>query len=163
MKRLYCDGRLCVACHACEVACAVEHSDSRNLLSIIERGEFAFPRRLVQTVGSDTYRPAFRGVAVSTGCQHCLPAPCVDACISGAMHKDGDVTECNTDHCVGCWMCLMACPFGAITPTDTAWKCDLCPERAHISGRGRYACVEACPTEALLAREVQSHNPIDTG
>jgi Fe-S-cluster-containing dehydrogenase component len=45
----------------------------------------------------------------------------------------------------------MACPYGAITPRQTALKCDLCPDRARNSGRARYACIEACPTEALFA------------
>ncbi len=149
MERLYCDGRLCVACHACEVACAVEHSSSGSILSVISTGEFAFPRRLVQAVGQSPYRPQVGGVALSLSCQHCSPAACVDACISGAMHKEGDATVCDTERCVGCWMCVMACPFDAITPQKTAWKCDLCPNRSERSGRARYACVEACPTEAL--------------
>ncbi len=149
MERLYCDGRLCVACHACEVACAVEHASSRSILSVISTGEFAFPRRLVQAVGQSAYRPRVGGVALSLGCQHCSPAACVDACISGAMHKEGEATVCDTGRCVGCWMCVMACPFDAITPQKTAWKCDLCPNRSELSGRARYACVEACPTEAL--------------
>jgi Fe-S-cluster-containing dehydrogenase component len=48
-------------------------------------------------------------------------------------------------------MCVMACPYGAITPLVTALKCDLCPDRAKREGRARYACVEACPTAALVA------------
>jgi Fe-S-cluster-containing dehydrogenase component len=48
-------------------------------------------------------------------------------------------------------MCVMACSYGAITPVDTALKCDLCPDRAARDGRARFACVEACPTEALVA------------
>ncbi len=151
MERLFCDPRKCVGCHACEIACAIEHSQSKNLYSIILNGESAHPRREVQLLGRDPYRAGMSGRAASFGCHHCNPAPCVDACISGAMHKENGKTVCTTSKCVGCWMCVMNCPYGVITPAETALKCDLCPERAGRQGRARYACVEACPTGALVA------------
>jgi len=72
----------------------------------------------------------------------------VEACIAGAMHKDdvtGEVT-CDVDCCVGCWMCVMVCPFGAVRPGEIyTIKCDMCPDR-----QDGYACVESCPTGALF-------------
>ena len=69
--------------------------------------------------------------------------------MAGAMTKDlvsGEVT-CNPDKCVGCWMCVMVCPFGAVRPGEIyTVKCDMCPDRD-----GAVACVEACPTGALFA------------
>jgi len=150
MERLFCDPRKCVGCHACEIACAIEHSQSKQLWSVILNGELVRPRRVVQVVGQ-TVRAGMPGRAVSLGCHHCDPAPCVYACISGAMHKEKGETICTVSRCVGCWMCVMACPYGAITPLVTALKCDLCPDRAVRQGRARYACVEACPTGALVA------------
>jgi len=151
MERLFCDPRKCVGCHACEIACAVEHSQSKQLFSITLNGESVHPRRAVQVVGRGPFRTGIGGRAVSLGCHHCDPAPCVDACISGAMHKEMGETICTVSRCVGCWMCVMACPYRAITPRVTALKCDLCPDRAGRQGRDRYACVAACPTEALVA------------
>jgi carbon-monoxide dehydrogenase iron sulfur subunit len=150
MERLFCDPRKCVGCHACELACAIEHSHSKHLWSVILNGESVRPRRAVHVVGSELFRAGMGGRAVSLGCHHCNPAPCVDACISGAMHKESGETICTVSRCVGCWMCVMACPYGAITPLETALKCDLCPDRADRQGRARYACVEACPTAALV-------------
>jgi len=68
--------------------------------------------------------------------------------MSGAMYKDAKtgLTQHDRDKCVGCWMCIMACPFGAITrekEEKQVVKCDLCPDRDNP------ACVEACPTKAL--------------
>ncbi len=150
MQRLYCDPRKCVGCHACEIACAIEHSRSKQLNAILLNGESVHPRRAVRPVGPEPYRAGSTGRAVSLGCHHCNPAACVDACISGAMHKEGDETICTVARCVGCWMCVMACPYGVITPRETALKCDLCPDRAGREGRSRHACVEACPTGALV-------------
>ena len=151
MERLYCNPRWCVACRACELACAVEHAPSKDLFQAVFSGEVEPPRRYVQSVGDEPYRVSIGGVALSLGCHNCDPAPCVDACITGAMYKADTGTHCDDDKCVGCWMCVMACPYGAITPRQTALKCDLCPDRAGNSGRARYACIEACPTEALFA------------
>ncbi|MFQ5855024.1 MAG: 4Fe-4S dicluster domain-containing protein [Anaerolineae bacterium] len=150
MERLFCDPRRCVGCRACELACAVEHAPSKDLFQAVSAGELGPPRREVQLVGTEPYRVAIGGVVLSLGCYHCDPAPCVDACITGAMHKEGGETVCDADKCIGCWMCIMACPHGGITPQQTALKCDLCPDRAGRTGRARYACVEACPTNALF-------------
>ncbi len=151
MDRLFCDPRRCVGCHACEVACAVEHSPTKTLFEAVLADDPPWPRRAVEMVGTTPYMAGVEGMLVSLGCHHCTPAPCVDACISGAMHKEGEVTVCNQSQCVGCWMCVMSCPYQAITPRQKALKCDLCPDRVDHTGRSRYACIEACPTEALFA------------
>ena len=46
--------------------------------------------------------------------------------------------------CVGCKLCVIACPFGTIffdKTTERAAKCDLCS--------GDPACAHACPTDAI--------------
>jgi carbon-monoxide dehydrogenase iron sulfur subunit len=69
--------------------------------------------------------------------------------MSGALYKDEKgATLHDKDKCVGCWMCIMVCPFGAIERRISeriAIKCDLCPDREEL------ACVSACPTGALFA------------
>jgi len=74
--------------------------------------------------------------------------------MSGAMYKDKKTkeTQHNKDKCIGCWMCIMACAFGALTREKEeriVMKCDLCPDRDEP------ACVEACPTEALFLGTVK--------
>ena len=50
---------------------------------------------------------------------------------TGAMHRDektGAVLS-DPDKCVGCWMCIMTCPVGAVhrgADRRVASKCDLC-------------------------------------
>jgi carbon-monoxide dehydrogenase iron sulfur subunit len=65
------------------------------------------------------------------------------------MHKEptnGKITV-DVEKCIGCWTCIIACPYGAISrdiSSKTVIKCDLCP------GREIPACVINCPNEALL-------------
>lgn len=69
----------------------------------------------------------------------------MSACIS-RDDKTGKV-DIGHSRCVGCWMCIMVCPFGIIsreiTDKNKAFKCDLCPDRESP------ACVDACPTKTL--------------
>jgi len=49
--------------------------------------------------------------------------------------------------CIGCWTCILACPYGALSRDmnkKSVVKCDLCPEREIP------ACVTNCPNEALV-------------
>ncbi|MFH1440632.1 MAG: 4Fe-4S dicluster domain-containing protein [Candidatus Omnitrophota bacterium] len=138
--KIYCDISKCVGCKSCEIACAVEHSQSKDIFKAIK--EKSLPKKRVQA-------QAVNGKVISLHCQHCELAPCVHACMSGALSKDEETgaTLQDTDKCVGCWMCVMTCPFGAIIrdkENHVAVKCDLCPDRED------YACVVACPTGALF-------------
>lgn len=140
--KIYCDMRKCVGCRSCELACAVEHSKSKGIFKAIK--ESPVPKKRVKTQ-SVSY-----GKVISLHCQHCDDAPCIAACMSGALTKDPETgaTLHDKDKCVGCWMCVMVCPFGAIVrgvEEKIAIKCDLCPDRDD------YACVVACPTGALFA------------
>ncbi len=86
------------------------------------------------------------GVTITVACRNCEPAPCVDACITGAMSKETGLVECDSERCVACWMCVMVCPFGAVSPDKMiAMKCDFCTHKGDST-----ACAEACPTGALF-------------
>jgi len=141
VKKIYCNIKKCLGCGSCEIACAVEHSKSKKLNKAIEESPLPIKRRKAQFV--------MQGVAISTGCHHCEEAACVAACMSGAMYKDKKTgeTKHDKDKCVGCWMCIMSCPFGVLArekQEKIVVKCDLCADREVP------ACVEACPTGALL-------------
>ncbi|MFH1868360.1 MAG: 4Fe-4S dicluster domain-containing protein [Candidatus Omnitrophota bacterium] len=139
--KIYCDIRKCISCRTCELACATEHSQSKDLEKAVF--EAPMPKKRVKV-------SAVEDKSISVHCQHCEDAPCVTACMSGALRKDKKTgaTLQDKEKCVGCWMCIMSCPFGAIArdiENHIALKCDLCPDRDD------YACVAACPTGALFA------------
>ena len=156
MKKIYCNIKKCLGCGSCEIACAIEHSKAKELNSAISESPLPVKRRKAEFIEE--------GVSISTGCHHCENAACVTACMSGAMYKDevGDgfkpsPTKHDKDKCVGCWMCIMACPFGALTrlrEEKIVLKCDLCPDR------DKPACVEACPTKALFLGTIKEFTKI---
>jgi carbon-monoxide dehydrogenase iron sulfur subunit len=65
------------------------------------------------------------------------------------MHRENGRIVCDVEKCVGCWTCIMVCPYGVIKREEgdgkrVASKCDLCPDREIP------ACVANCPNEALI-------------
>ncbi|WP_029894927.1 4Fe-4S dicluster domain-containing protein [Desulfohalovibrio reitneri] len=145
MKRVKPIPDYCIGCGLCELACLQAHSRSGDLV-IACRQEA--PQGLTSCKTVHRRGPA----AVALSCQHCQDPECVRACISGALYKDAGTgqTVYDQDKCVGCFSCVMVCPFGAIHrhPTESRIvKCDLCADR------GSPACVEVCPNAALVFEE----------
>jgi len=85
-------------------------------------------------------------------CLHCEDAPCVLVCPTEAMTKlgPGEPVICNGERCIGCSLCVLACPYGVLRLDRLGrkvLKCDLCMDRL---GRGlEPACAEACPSLAI--------------
>jgi carbon-monoxide dehydrogenase iron sulfur subunit len=139
----------CLGCRSCELACAVEHSQSRDLIKAIEEDSLPQYRLEVETAGDLT---------LPLQCRHCEDAPCVAVCPTHALEKlspDSPVSL-REDLCIGCKWCILVCPFGVIKlrrDRKAIIKCDLCQQRTE-EGR-EPACVEACPTGALTFVEVE--------
>lgn len=144
MKQLLVRSELCIGCKSCELACAVAHSESKTIFGAIMEPKFPRKRVHVETDGRENQ--AFQ-------CRQCTDMPCVHACMAGAMYKDPEtqLIQVNEQKCVGCYMCVMVCPYGAITEgrDHKVVKCDRCLELNYNP-----ACVSACPTKALQYIEV---------
>lgn len=137
MKQILVETEKCLGCKSCELACGVTKSESKNIYGAAMQSPKPVPRVFVE---------AGSGFSLPIQCRHCEDAPCVQACMSGAMWRDSlGLVQNDPDKCVGCWMCVMVCPFGAITQNNNrlAAKCDRCNENDSP------ACVQACPTGAL--------------
>ncbi len=145
MKKIYIREEYCIGCRLCEIHCLVEHSKSKKILKAFKE-EFprALPRILVEEEGY---------LSFAVQCRHCEEAPCIEACISGAMYRDKatEAVLCDEDRCFGCWMCIMVCPLGVIKrdgeKKKIASKCDMCYEKEIP------VCVANCPNEALELRD----------
>ena len=137
MKRIYIKEEVCIGCRLCEIHCLTQHSKSKKIIKAY-KGEF--PRPLTRILVEEEGHLSF-----ALQCRHCEDAPCLDACITGAMHRDKETGAviCDENKCVGCWMCIMVCPFGVIKRDmegkKIASKCDLC------LGEEMPVCVANCP------------------
>lgn len=145
MKRILIKEEYCMGCRLCEVHCLVQHSKTKNIVKAY-KGEY--PKPLSRLIVEEKEHLSF-----ALQCRHCEDAPCLDACPSGAMYRDRNTGAVllDEDKCIGCWMCIMSCPVGAISGNikekKIASKCDLC------IGEEMPVCVKNCPNEAIVLEE----------
>jgi carbon-monoxide dehydrogenase iron sulfur subunit len=139
-KEIFAKPERCTGCMSCVIACGVEHSQGKSLFAACTEKPAPRSRVYVEWSAPERKTPIL--------CRHCDDAPCMHACIVGAITQgeDGVVTT-DTDRCIGCWTCVMVCPYGVIgrhAELKKSYRCDRCP------GRELPACVSSCPTGALV-------------
>jgi Fe-S-cluster-containing dehydrogenase component len=135
----------CFGCSGCVAACANANATPPGL----------FWRRLLKLPPWDGDHHT---IYLSIACNHCVNAPCAEACPAGALEKrEGDgVVLRHAERCIGCRYCQMACPYDAIRWEAAAGevsKCNFCHERLEESREP--ACVETCFSGALTQRIVE--------
>ncbi len=117
MEKISVNSNMCDGCLNCEKMCASVHTASR--IKIIEHNSSHY------------------GIV----CQHCESAPCIRICPTDAISDE----KVDATKCIGCGLCVMVCPFGAMTFTaSVAEKCDLCNDR--VEGP---ACIKSCTKRAI--------------
>jgi len=139
------DQSRCIGCHACTVACKVEHGVElgvfRTWVKYVERGEFPDTRRHFSVLR----------------CNHCTDAPCVEICPVKALYKREDgIVDFDPERCIGCKACLNACPYDAlyIDPNShTAAKCNFCAHR--VDNGLKPSCEVVCPVGAIISGDVE--------
>jgi carbon-monoxide dehydrogenase iron sulfur subunit len=117
MKKIMVLPELCDGCKDCEKACEKLYGKSR--ISIREYG----------------------GLYFGISCQHCEDAPCARICPTESIGEEGVV---NKESCIGCGLCTLVCPFGAVEiHNKKAEKCDTCPDLEEKP------CIKACSKKAI--------------
>ena len=151
------DMRRCDGCKKCTEACQAEHELPKNF-------EWIKVFEVKDATGGKYFMPR--------PCFQCENAPCLRVCPTAATFRDDEgVVLVDQDRCIGCRMCMAACPYGAryfnyvdppkpkhpfqkATPEfpvpqqkGTVGKCMFC---VHRTEDGKLpACVEACGMEAI--------------
>jgi phenylacetyl-CoA:acceptor oxidoreductase subunit 1 len=92
----------CVGCQTCTIACKQEHALPPEVfwrfVVDCEVGEYPDVKRLF----------------LPMQCMHCQEPPCVPVCPTGASQQRGDgIVWVDSDLCVGCGYCAVACPYRA--------------------------------------------------
>ena len=143
----YIDSSKCTGCKTCQLSC----KDNKDLdVGVNYRRVYEFAGGNWVKDG-DAWQQDIFSYYLSIACNHCSEPACAKVCPSGAMRKreDGFVVV-DTETCIGCKYCSMACPYGA--PQYNAekghmTKCDGCYER--VADGKQPICVESCPLRAL--------------
>ena len=159
------DLRRCDGCGRCTDACVEMHGlpEDQPWIKIL---------KLHDASGQEYHMPR--------PCMQCEQPPCVTVCPVGATFRAADgVTLVDQDRCIGCRMCMAACPYDARTftwtdtdapPPDTdeppspefpvpqqlgtAGKCVLC---VHDTRDGRLpACVRRCHNDAIYIGDLNT-------
>ncbi len=132
MKVFMVDPEKCTGCRLCELACSFARYKAFN--------------RELSAIRVESYED--RALNVPVACLQCREAPCVRACVTGALGRDlgTNAILVDADRCILCKACAAACPFGCVSLIR--WKdaprigiCDLCA--------GEPRCVEACRSQAI--------------
>ena len=156
----------CTGCNTCAVACKMQNNVPMGMMwvRVVNEG-------CETEVGAQGVYPNLSRSSIPVACQHCENPACQKVCPTGATYKDdkGRV-EINYDKCIGCRMCMAACPYNArvfnweepkrdpdfnygdkevpVRPKGVAEKCTLCKER---TDRGdEPMCVRCCLSKARV-------------
>lgn len=155
----------CIGCHTCAVTCKIENNLPKH----------GWWNRITTDGGNYQDTPAgeypnIKMNYVPIACQHCESPACTKVCPVGATYKrDDGVVFQDSDKCIGCRMCIAACPYTGVRSFNweepefyydfslggvgisehqkhTVEKCTMCSHR--LAREEEPACVNACPAHA---------------
>ncbi len=164
----------CTGCNTCAMACKMQNNVPMGM---------AWNRIVVEGCQSELEAqgvyPDLTRTYIPIACQHCENPACQKVCPTGATYKDdkGRV-EIDYDKCIGCRMCMAACPYNArsfnweepkrdpdfnygdkdvpVRHKGVAEKCTLCKERTDRDEDPM--CVRSCPSEARIFGDLDDPN-----
>ena len=100
MKRVYVNEKWCLGCHLCEYYCAFANSGKSSMIKAL-KDRHIVPRIRIEERNN---------ISFAVSCRHCTDPLCVKSCISGALSVVGGAVMIDSEKCVGCCSCIMACP-----------------------------------------------------
>ena len=132
------DTKRCMACNSCAVACKIENNLPNNIWW--NRVMTAGGENLDSPEG--TY-PHLKMMNITVACQHCDNPACVKVCPVGATYQDPEtgVVRQDYDKCIGCRMCMAACPYTGVRSFN--WEEPQYHRRLRRGRRRRAAASEA--------------------
>ncbi len=141
MKRVYVNEKWCLGCHLCEYYCAFAATNESDM-ALALKGIKINPRIRIEENN---------GISFAVSCRHCDDALCVKGCITGALTRKNGIISIDRDRCIGCYTCILSCPYGAVSPSEDGaiQKCELC---VNTTG-GTPQCVKNCPNGAIVFEE----------
>jgi anaerobic dimethyl sulfoxide reductase subunit B (iron-sulfur subunit) len=141
----YFDQSRCIGCFACIAGCRSWNQldlQTPDLIQIVSQESGIFPKVSV--------------LHLMFTCFHCSKPACIAVCPLDLIEKraqDGIVIIHNADRCIGCQLCLDACPYDVLKLVERdeekfrILKCNFCLDR--LSESRPPACIASCPVEAL--------------
>jgi Fe-S-cluster-containing dehydrogenase component len=131
VKYLFTYPEKCTGCRQCAIACALNKFGECN------------PKKGAINI----LRDEFERYEIQFVCLQCEEPECISVCMKGAVKKGEDgIVRIDKEKCVGCRMCVVACPYGAVTSfKGDIINCDLC--------EGEPVCIKYCSTDALTYEE----------
>jgi formate dehydrogenase iron-sulfur subunit len=164
------DTTVCIGCKACQVAChqwnklpsgtgKTQPDGQRLSLPLLSGDSYDNTRsfsdvnwrhvKFIEQFSVDRKQAAW--MMMSDVCKHCVNAPCLEVCPTGAiLRTEFDTVYINEPACNGCRDCVSACPFGVIHMSEdkhVAQKCTFCYDR--LKHNLTPACAQACPTASI--------------
>src|SRR5437868_9220093 len=158
------DTTVCIGCKACQVAChqwngLPSGEGARRSLPVLSGHSYDNTGSLsdvnwrhvkfIEQFSPDRQQAAW--LMMSDVCKHCVHAPCLEVCPTGAIIRtEFDTVYIQEPACNGCRDCISACPYGVIhvsERTHVAQKCTFCYDRLQVGLPP--ACAQACPTQSI--------------
>lgn len=157
----------CIGCNTCALACKMQNNVPDGMLwnRVLTEGCDRFD-------SAEGVYPHLTRTYLPLACQHCENPACERVCPTGATYKDdkGRV-EIDYDKCIGCRMCMSACPYNGVRSFN--WEepsyhldfpvgdQDVAPHQKHVVEKCTFcwhrlakglapACVEVCSARARI-------------
>ncbi|PKN70991.1 MAG: twin-arginine translocation pathway signal protein [Deltaproteobacteria bacterium HGW-Deltaproteobacteria-12] len=142
----------CIGCRRCEKGCVATNTvpDYGWRTKVLER-------EVPQAIGQ-------KREFIPVLCNQCNNPPCVRACPVKATYKDKitGIVMMDNKKCIGCKICMVACPYNARyfnEEKSAIDKCDFCFSKRLSRGEKNVACSVHCPADVRVFGDLA--NPKD--